>query len=38
MAPYGAKKVEIAGISDKHQITAIFVGTLSGESLPPQII
>ena len=38
MAPHGAKKVEVAGISDKRQITAVFAGTLSGTFLPPQII
>ena len=38
MAKQGAKKVEIVGVSDKRQITAVFAGTLSGTFLPPQII
>ena len=38
MAKQGVKKVEIVGISDKCQITAVFAGTLSGTFLPPQII
>ena len=38
MAKQGSKKVEIVGVSDKHQITAVFAGTLSGTFLPPQII
>ena len=38
MAKQGAKKVEIVGISDKCQITAVFAGMLSGTFLPPQII
>ena len=38
MAKQGAKKVEIVGVSNKRQITAVFAGTLSGTFLPPQII
>ena len=38
MALEGSKRVEIAGIDDKCQITAVFAGTMSGEFLPPQII
>ena len=34
----GSKRVEIVGISDKRQITAVFCGTLAGEFLPPQLI
>ena len=34
----GAKRVEIAGISDKRQITAVLCGTLAGGFLPPQLI
>ena len=34
----GSKRIEIAGISDKRQITAVFCGTLTGDFLPPQII
>jgi hypothetical protein len=36
MAPEGSKHVEIAGIEDKHQITAVFAGTMPGEFLPPK--
>lgn len=38
MAPEGAKRIEIAGVDDKRQITAVFAGTMSGKFLPPQII
>ena len=38
MAIEGSKRVEIAGIDDQRQITAVFAGTMSGEFLPPQII
>ena len=38
MAKEGSKRVEIAGINDKRQITAIFANTMSGDFLPPQII
>ena len=38
MALEGSKRIEIAGVNDKHLITAVFAGTLSGEFLPPQII
>ena len=34
----GSKRVEITGISDKRQITAVFCGTLAGDFLPPQLI
>ena len=34
----GSKRVEIAGMNDKRQITAVFCGTLAGEFLPPQLI
>lgn len=37
MAPEGATRVEITGVDDKRQITAVFAGTLSGSFLP-QII
>ena len=30
MAPVGSKRVEVAGLGDKRQITATFVATLSG--------
>ena len=38
MAAEGSKRVEIAGINDKRQITAVFANTMSGDFLPPQII
>ena len=38
MEKEGSKKVEIAGIDDKHQITAVFTGSLTEDFLPPQLI
>lgn len=38
MEAKGSKRVEIAGMGDKRQITAVFCGALSGEFLPPQLI
>lgn len=38
MAKDGAKKVFIAGIEDKRQITGVFAITLDGKFLPPQLI
>ena len=38
MAKEGSKRVEIAGIDDKRQITAVFAGTMVGDFLPPQLI
>ena len=34
----GLKRVEIAGIEDKRQLTAVFGGTLTDDFLPPQVI
>ena len=34
----GTKHVEIAGIDDKRQITAVICGTLSGKLLPFQVL
>ena len=34
----GAKRVEIVGVDDKRQITAVLAGSLSGDYLPPQLI
>ena len=34
----GSKRIEIVGISDKRQITALFCGTITGEFLPFQLI
>jgi len=38
MAEEGSKRVEIVGVDDKRQITAVFCVTKSGHYLPPQII
>ena len=38
MAKQGSKKVSIAGIDDKRQITGVFAITLDGQFLPPQLI
>ena len=38
MAKEGSKKVEIAGIDDKRQVTAVFGNTMAGDFLPPQLI
>jgi hypothetical protein len=34
----GAKQVEIIGIEDKRQITALLSCTMSGDLLPPQLL
>ena len=34
----GSKRMEIVGISDKRQITAVYCGTMAGEFLPLQLI
>lgn len=38
MAKEGSKCVDIAGINDKHQITAVLIVTLDGNFLPIQLI
>ena len=38
MEKEGSKWVEIAGVDDKRQITAVFAGSLAGDFLPPQLI
>ena len=38
MAKEGSKRVEVAGVEDKRQITAVFAGSLSGDFLPPQLV
>ena len=38
MEKEGAKRVEIKGLDDKRQITAVFGGTLTGEFLPMQLV
>ena len=34
----GSKRVEVAGLTDKRQITAVLCGTLTGNFLPPQVV
>ena len=36
--PKGSKRVELAGLNDKRQITAVFCASLAGEFLPVQLI
>ena len=38
MAEEGSKRVEIVGKDDKRQLNGVFVGLMSGEFLPPQLI
>ena len=38
MERVGSKRVEIAGLDDKRQITAVFAGSLTGDFLPIQLI
>ena len=38
IAKQGSKKVSIAGVDDKRQITGVFTITLDGQFLPPQLI
>ena len=38
MEKEGAKRVELVGIDDKRQITAVFAGTMAGHFLPIQLI
>ena len=38
MAKEGSKKVEIAGLNDKRQITAVFAASMAGDFLPPQLV
>ena len=38
MARQGEKRVELVGIGDKRQITAVFCGSLLGDFLPVQVI
>jgi hypothetical protein len=38
MAPKGSKQIEITGIEDKRQITALLGCTMAGQLLPPQLI
>ena len=34
----GSKRVELAGLSDKWQITAVLCGSFTGDFLPPQVV
>ena len=34
----GEKRIEVVGLEDKRQITAVLYGTLSGDTLPFQLI
>ena len=38
MEKEGSKRIELVGIEDKRQITAVFSGTMSGVFLPMQLI
>uniref|UniRef100_A0A1X7V0T9 DDE-1 domain-containing protein n=1 Tax=Amphimedon queenslandica TaxID=400682 RepID=A0A1X7V0T9_AMPQE len=38
MEKEGATQVEVAGINNKRQLTAIFSNTMTGDFLPPQLI
>ena len=38
MEQQGAKRVEVIGVNDKRQITAVFCGSLVGDLLPVQVI
>ncbi len=38
MEKEGSKRVEIAGVNDKRQITAVFSRSLMGDFLPPQLV
>ena len=38
MAKEGSKRVEVTGLKDKRQITAVFAVTVSGDFLPMQMV
>ena len=38
MEERGVKRVEMVGVNDKRQITAVFCGSLTGDFLPVQVI
>ena len=38
MDPQGSKRVEVAGLNDKRQITATFAACLDGTFLPMQVL
>ena len=38
MATEGSKRIEVGGLGDKRQLTAVFAASLAGDFLPAQII
>ena len=38
MEKRGSKRIEIAGIDDKRQLTAVFACSMTGDFLPPQLV
>ena len=38
MEKKGTKRVKLAGLDDKRQMTAVFAATITGEFLPPQLV
>ena len=38
MAEEGSKRVDVAGKNDKHQLTAVFASSMSGDFLPIQLV
>ena len=38
MSKEGSKRVEVVGLKDKRQITALFGGSMSGDFLPVQVV
>lgn len=38
MATEGLKRVEVAGLGDERQLTAVLAASLAGDFLPPQVI
>ena len=38
MEKEGSKRIQIVGIDDKRQLTAVFAGSLAGDFLAPQLI
>ena len=35
---HGSRRVVVAGLGDKRQITGVFCSTMEGEFLPPQLL
>lgn len=38
MAAEGSKRIEVARLSDKHQLTVVYIALMTGDFLPPQVI